>query len=122
MQTNVLVLPLLTLVTQQSQVNGEIAVSYVVALHIWFAVCIFFIFMALIELATALLYAQRVSDWKDQEQEDQEARNRKLLEEAAARLEKELAHSSGRSSGHFSGGSDTESGEQFNHSHSHNGR
>lgn len=108
--------------TQQSQVNGEIAVSYVVALHIWFAVCIFFIFMALIELATALLYAQRVSDWKDQEQEEQEARDHKLLEEAAARIEKELAQSSGRSSGHFSAGSDAESGDQFNHSHTHNGR
>lgn len=84
-QTTVLVLPLLTLVTQQNQVNSEIAVSYIVALHIWFTVCIFFIFVALVELAVALLYAQRVADWKDQSESET-----RLVEEAT-KLEMQIA-------------------------------
>ena len=70
MQTIILVLPLLALVTQQSQVNSDIVVSYIVAMHLWFVVCIFFIFMALIELAIALIYVQKVADWKDREARD----------------------------------------------------
>ena len=76
----------MTLVTQQSQMNQEILVSYIVALHVWFAVCIFFIFMALIELAMALLYAQKVTDKKDEE----ERRKQRLMEEEALRVQEEL--------------------------------
>ena len=83
LQTIILVLPLLALITQQTQVNNEIVVSYVVALHLWFIVCTFFIFMALIELAVALLYVQRVADWKDREAREEQ--QHKLLQEVMRR-------------------------------------
>jgi hypothetical protein len=83
-RTNVLVLPLLTLVTQQNTVNSEIAVSYIVALHAWYTMCIFFIFAALVELAIALLYAQRVTEWKEQEEKE------KQLEAEAEKLDAEI--------------------------------
>lgn len=77
-QTIILVLPLLALITQQTQVNNEIVVSYIVAMHLWFVVCTLFIVMALIELAVALIYVQKVADWK----EDHEACERQLLSTA----------------------------------------
>ncbi|CAG2120765.1 unnamed protein product, partial [Medioppia subpectinata] len=59
-----LVTPLLTLVTQNINVNSEINVSYVVALHWWMSVCIFFVFMSLIEFAVAISWAWMASDRK----------------------------------------------------------
>lgn len=55
------------MITQQTQVNSDIVVSYVVALHIWFIVCTTFIFLALLELALALIYCQRIQDSKETE-------------------------------------------------------
>lgn len=92
MQTIILVLPLLALVTQQTQVNNEIVVSYVVALHLWFIVCTFFIFMALIELAIALVYVQKVADWKDREARD--SREQSLVAETL-KTEAQVAASNG---------------------------
>lgn len=66
-QTLLIVLPLLALVTQQTTVYAEIVVSYVVALHIWFIVCELFIFMALFELAFALIYVRSVDEKKEKE-------------------------------------------------------
>lgn len=60
-------LPLLALVTQQTTIYAEIVVSYVVALHIWFIVCELFIFMALFELAFALIYCRRVDEKNEAE-------------------------------------------------------
>jgi hypothetical protein len=59
-----LVTPLLTLVTQNININSEINVSYVVALHWWMTVCIFFVFMSLIEFAVAISWAWRANDRK----------------------------------------------------------
>lgn len=73
-QTLLIVLPLLALVTQQTTIYAEIVVSYVVALHIWFIVCELFIFMALFELAFALIYVRSVDEKKEKEKhEDLEA-------------------------------------------------
>lgn len=80
----ILVLPLLALVTQQAQINSEIVVSYVVALHLWFVVCIFFIFMGMIELAIALIYCQKVADWKDKEAHE------KLVEQTTAAVRRSM--------------------------------
>lgn len=66
-QTLLIVLPLLALVTQQTTIYAEIVVSYVVALHIWFIVCELFIFMALFELAFALIYCRSVEQRKEAE-------------------------------------------------------
>lgn len=60
----VVVTPLLSLITIQTTVNTDINVSYVVALHIWMMFCIFFVFMALIEYAGAIVYANSVDDRK----------------------------------------------------------
>ncbi len=59
-----LVTPLLTLVTQNININSEINVSYVVALHWWMTICIFFVFMSLIEFAVAISWAWRANDRK----------------------------------------------------------
>ena len=56
--------PLLTLVTQNVNMNSEINVSYVVALHWWMTLCIFFVFMSLIEFAVAISWAFRTNDRK----------------------------------------------------------
>lgn len=69
--------------TQQAQVNSDIVVSYVVALHIWFIVCISFIFLALLELAVALLYCQRLQDAKDEAKEEEEKRKESLTDDNA---------------------------------------
>ncbi|XP_054166062.1 glycine receptor subunit alpha-2-like [Oppia nitens] len=61
-----LVTPLLTLVTQNVNVNSEINVSYVVALHWWMTVCIFFVFMSLIEFAVAISWVWMINDKKAQ--------------------------------------------------------
>ncbi|RWS17344.1 Glycine receptor subunit alphaZ1-like protein, partial [Dinothrombium tinctorium] len=57
-----IVTPLLSLVTMGIQINSEINVSYVVALHIWMMFCDFFVFMCLIEYAIAISYAWYVED------------------------------------------------------------
>ena len=41
-----------------------------VALHIWFIVCITFIFLALLELAAALIYCQKIQDSKDSKEDE----------------------------------------------------
>jgi hypothetical protein len=51
-------------------------------MHLFFLVCTLFIVMALVELAIALIYVQKVADWK----EDREACERQLLS-AAIRTE-----------------------------------
>lgn len=59
-----LVIPLLTLVTQSINVNSEINVSYVVAIHWWMALCLFYVFMGLIEFAVAISWAWLANDRK----------------------------------------------------------
>lgn len=61
----IIVTPLLTLVTQSAQINSEINVSYVVALHIWMMSCIFFVFMALVEYIGAIIYVHSLEDKKE---------------------------------------------------------
>lgn len=46
-------------------------------MHVWFVVCISFIFIALIELAIALIYVQKVADWK--ERESRESREQRCI-------------------------------------------
>lgn len=46
----------------QTQINSEINVSYVVALHIWVMVCTFFIFASLIEFPIAISYAYHIEE------------------------------------------------------------
>lgn len=58
----IIVTPLLSLVTKQTQISHEINVSYVVALHIWMIFNIFFVFMCLIEYALAIVHCHIVSD------------------------------------------------------------
>lgn len=65
-----IVTPLLSLITQQTQINSEINVSYVVALHIWMIFCTFFVFMALIEYALAIVYCHVVDEKKDLQSQD----------------------------------------------------
>jgi hypothetical protein len=60
----IIVTPLLSLITQQTQINAEINVNYVVSLHIWMMTCTFFVFMALIELGFAVVYIHRVEERK----------------------------------------------------------
>lgn len=59
-----IVTPLLSLITQQTQINAEINVSYVVALHIWMMFSIFFVFMSLIEYALCIVYCHVVDEKK----------------------------------------------------------
>lgn len=51
---------------QETQVANELVVSYVVAIDIWYMACCSFIFMALLELAAALIYCQKINDEKDE--------------------------------------------------------
>lgn len=60
----IIVTPLLSLITQQTQINSEINVNYVVSLHVWMMACTFFVFMALIELGFAVVYIHRVEEQK----------------------------------------------------------
>lgn len=48
---------LLALITQQLQSSAEISASYVVALNLWMIICITFVFLALIEFAFAIAWA-----------------------------------------------------------------
>jgi hypothetical protein len=57
--------PLLALITQQITINGEVRVSYIVALHLWIMVCQFFVFMSLVEYAASIVQAHCVEDRKD---------------------------------------------------------
>lgn len=57
-------LPLLSLVTMQTQINAEINVAYIVAITAWQTGCTFFSFMALFELACAIIYAHHLDDRK----------------------------------------------------------
>ncbi|RWS26399.1 glutamate-gated chloride channel-like protein [Leptotrombidium deliense] len=61
----VTVTPMLTLATQQNQINAEINVHYVVALHIWMIFCTFFVFMSLIEYAVAIIYCHHIDEKKE---------------------------------------------------------
>ena len=58
------VTPLLSLITIHNTVNNEVKVSYVVAIHIWLFICMFFTFMGLIEYLFALTYANMIADAK----------------------------------------------------------
>lgn len=58
----IVVTPLLSLITKQTQISHEINVSYVVALHIWMIFNIFFVFMCLVEYALAIAHSYFVSD------------------------------------------------------------
>lgn len=60
----IIVTPLLSLITQQTQINAEINVNYVVSLHVWMMACTFFVFMALIELGFAVVYIHSVEERK----------------------------------------------------------
>ncbi|RWS20419.1 glutamate-gated chloride channel-like protein, partial [Leptotrombidium deliense] len=60
----VIVTPLLTLVTMGNQVNTDINVSYVVALHIWMMFQDLFVFLCLIEYAVAIAFVWYVEDTK----------------------------------------------------------
>ena len=51
--------------TQESNAGNELTVSYVIALDVWYMTCSFFIFMALLELAAALIYVHMVEDAKE---------------------------------------------------------
>ncbi|KAI1278703.1 Glycine receptor subunit beta [Halotydeus destructor] len=61
-RTIIVVIPMMSLITLQSQVNRDLMVSYVVALDIWYMMCTLFIFMCLVELAAALVYKHTVED------------------------------------------------------------
>lgn len=50
---------LLGLITQEIQSSGEINASYVVALNIWYIICISFVFLALIEFGFAMFHFQK---------------------------------------------------------------
>lgn len=61
----VVVTPMLSLVTQQTQINAEIKVSYVVAVHIWMIFSIIFVFLSLVEYALAIVYHHRIDEKKE---------------------------------------------------------
>lgn len=67
----IIVTPLLSLVTQQTQINSEIDVSYVVALHVWMMACTFIVFMALVELAFAVVYVHNLEDKKTKDKDSE---------------------------------------------------
>lgn len=58
----IVVTPLLSLITQQTQINAEINVNYVVSLHVWMMTCTFFVFICLLELGFAVIYKHRVEE------------------------------------------------------------
>ena len=60
----VIVTPLLSLITQQAQINGEVNVSYIVAIHIWMIMSIIFVFMSLIEYTATIIYVHVVDEKK----------------------------------------------------------
>lgn len=82
--------PLLALITQQITINGEVMVSYIVALHLWIMVCQFFVFMSLVEFAAAIVNAHVVEDRKALSASCSSDRS-------ASRSESGLIHSKGRS-------------------------
>ena len=61
----VVVTPMLSLITQQTQINSEIKVSYVVAIHIWMILSITFVFLSLVEYELAIVYHHRIDEKKD---------------------------------------------------------
>ncbi len=63
-QVTILVTPLLNLITQDIGLNNDINVSYVVAIHWWMMCCQFFVFMALVEYATAISWAHFINEKK----------------------------------------------------------
>lgn len=77
------VTPLLSLITIHNTVNNEVKVSYVVAIHIWLFMCMFFTFMGLIEYLFALTYANMIADGKAKYQKLL-AQQQKAAEEAAS--------------------------------------
>ena len=60
----IVVTPLLSLITQQTQINSEINVNYIVSLHVWMMSCTFFVFVCLLELGLAVVYIHRVDERK----------------------------------------------------------
>ena len=85
------VTPLLSLITIHNTVNNEVKVSYVVAIHIWLFMCMFFTFMGLIEYLFALTYANMIADCK--------AKYHKLLAQQKAAEEAAAANNNGQSNG-----------------------
>lgn len=65
--------PLLSLIMLHNVVNNEIQASYVVGLHIWMFVCMFFTFMGLVEFTLAVAY----DNWHKQRLKDQQAAKKK---------------------------------------------
>lgn len=63
-RVTIVVTPLLSLITQQTQINSEINVNYIVSLHVWMMSCTFFVFICLIELGVAVMYIHRVDERK----------------------------------------------------------
>lgn len=63
-RVTIVVTPLLSLITQQTQINSEINVNYIVSLHVWMMSCTFFVFMCLLELGLAVVYIHRVDERK----------------------------------------------------------
>lgn len=64
--------PLLCLIMMHNVVNSEIQSSYVVGLHIWMFVCMFFTFMGLAEFVLALTYEYRIKSRKDQQKKEEQ--------------------------------------------------
>jgi len=90
----IIVTPLLSLITQQTQINAEINVNYVVSLHIWMMACTFFVFMALIELGFAVVYIHRVEERKSLDTESNPDSNKEIN----ARVQSSLKHSISKAS------------------------
>ena len=63
----IVVTPLLSLITQQTQINSEINVNYVVSLHVWMMLCTFFVFICLIEMGFAVVYKHQVEERSEDE-------------------------------------------------------
>ena len=64
-RTALIVTPLLALITQQTMINTEINVSYLVAMHIWMIVSTSLVFLTLVEYACTIIHAHYVEDRKD---------------------------------------------------------
>lgn len=84
--------PLLSLITMHNIINSEIKVSYVVALHIWMFVCMFFTFIGLMEyfLALAVDHIQSMREkernWFREQEEELERQPLKEREESEGRI------------------------------------